>query len=169
MASCISSHKDILWITMDLKLLIMDTVITSKGLGKLWYKKKYFRRHVGTGIKRTKAIIGQQSPGSLMSKLSDNYYYITRIIIRISHQIGPLGRFGLVVAMSVRSSDICCCPLPMQFFCWNSERMLPPTTCHLPHVMYNFFLNFLFFGKSGGISWWRVFYQCTMGNGWTPY
>ena len=29
------------------------------------------------------------------------------------HQLGPLGRVGLVVAMSV----CCCCPLPMQFFC----------------------------------------------------
>ena len=32
------------------------------------------------------------------------------------HRIGPLGRFGLVVAMSVRPSLNLSCPLPMQFF-----------------------------------------------------
>ena len=31
------------------------------------------------------------------------------------HQIGQLGRFGLVVAMSVRLFVVCCCPLPLRF------------------------------------------------------
>ena len=35
------------------------------------------------------------------------------------HRIGPLGRFGLIVAMSVRPSvrPYLSCPLPMQFLC----------------------------------------------------
>ena len=52
---------------MDIELLIMVTVITSKGLGKFCYKKKniFFRRHVGTGISRTKAIIGYKNAWEL--------------------------------------------------------------------------------------------------------
>ena len=37
------------------------------------------------------------------------------INIRHFHRIGPLGRFGLVVAMYVLM--YLCCPLPMGFFC----------------------------------------------------
>ena len=54
---------------MDTELLILVRVITSKGLGKFCYKKKkiyiYLRRHVGTGINRTKAIIGYKNAWEL--------------------------------------------------------------------------------------------------------
>ena len=40
------------------------------------------------------------------------------------HQLGPLGRVGLVVAMSV-----CCRPLPMQFFPRPLNICIGPTLC----------------------------------------